>query len=226
MPNVPDPGEVGPGNWYSYGYVPPPPPDPEDTPQQQANNAPSRNNTQQPNNNAPPADGNNNASPPDGTQQDNITGDNGRCLPDPCFKSAFENPDMTPEQMQAEVNQNRMKINEQRLQAVDGGPEIVPIFPETMFFPEAGGAAAFLSKSDDPNSVKATVAAKSTENVIGLDAAAEAGGEAVGTAAKRIPIIGPVISTPAKNVTTWGIKQGGGAVIDAGAEHVYSTKPE
>src|SRR5262249_21231926 len=30
MPNVPDPGEVGPGNWYSYGYNAPPPPEPED----------------------------------------------------------------------------------------------------------------------------------------------------------------------------------------------------
>jgi hypothetical protein len=165
--------------------------------------------------------------PPDsagnGNQQ---TNENGRCSPDPCFKSAFDNPDMTPEQMQAEVNQNRMKINEQRLQAVDGGPGAVPIYPETLVFPEAGGGAAFLAQSGDPNKVNSTVAAKATENVVGLDAAAEAAGKAVGTAASRVPIVGSVISTPAKNATTWAIKQGGSAVIDAGAEHVYSTNPE
>lgn len=229
MPNVPDAGEVGPGNWYSYGYNAPPPPEPEDAPQQ-ANVPPNR--TQQANNNAPqPIQTNNNPPAPEGPQQaDNNNTDSARCLPDPCYKSPFANPDMTPQEMQAEVNKHRAEMNEQRLDDIDGPSKaVVPVYPEAIlpgFLGEAGAAAKFLAGSGDPNNNQKTIAAEGAKNVVGLDAGADVAGEAAGKAAARVPIIGPVISAPVKNATRWATKQGGSAVFDAGAEHVYSTNPE
>jgi hypothetical protein len=188
-----------------------------DNPQQQdqANNAPPPDDSQQANNNNSP---------------DSDTGgsDNGGCSPDPCFKSAFNNPeDMTPEQMQAQVNQNRMMINDQRLQAIDGeSVGVQPVCPECMFLPAAPAAQFIETQINNPNtSVWPTVAAETTKDVLSLEAIATGVGNAVGAAANRVPIIGPAISGPAARLTTWAINQTGGAIIDAGADHFFSTNP-
>jgi hypothetical protein len=153
-------------------------------------------------------------------------GGDSRCSPDPCFKSAF-GADMTLDEMQAEVNKNRQLVNDQRLQEVDGGPGAIPIYPETLLFPQSGGAAAAIDQyNNDPNSIRPTVAGKMTEDAVGLDKGAEAAGSVAGQAANRVPVIGPLISRPVRAVTTWGVKQAGSAVIDAGADKYFDTNPE